>query len=415
MDVLLQFCCLALFLIFITSPIHALEDGSVDSSRVKVLYIGEPMGSPLPYFVALINDPFFDVAPVQAFTYGLPVEVAWRSVRRYMPRNYEKLSEYHAVTLVYADAKLFKPEWKSWFSEAVVENGVGLTFTGQDVARYGFLWEWLESTVGEVLPIERPSITEFGIGDQPGSVRVVKPEHPLMASLPWSEMGRHGNFYDCTVISTKQGSEILAELVPAFGQANPFLVWWGVGEGRSLAIMTRFSKEYRNPNDPFFEWPYLGDFACNYHLYVAGRRLPEDVEIIHLIRTTMVDAWVVKNTLVRSIDFISKLGGNPRPLEDMLREADDKLRDSRLMYLDYDFEGSLALVEDMADDMGEILEATIRVKDQVFLSIYLIEWSILMSTSMVTGVVIWSLMVRKRLYKEARSTRLALTDQFDAA
>ncbi len=382
----------------------------MDSNRVSVLYIGEPMGSPLPYFIALINDPFFDVTPVQAFTYGLPDEIAWRSVRRYMPRNYEKLSEYNAVTLVYADAKLFKPEWKSWFSKAVVEDGVGFTFTGQDVEKHGFLWEWLESTVGEVLPIKRPSIIKFGVGDRPGSIRVVKPEHPLMASLPWSEMGRYRNFYDCTMIDTRQGSEILAELVTVFGQANPFLVWWGVGEGRSLAIMTRFSKEYRNPNDPFFEWPYLGDFSCNYHFYVAGRRIPEDVEIIHEIRTITVDAWFVKNTLVSSIDFISKLGGNPSPLEDMLREADDKLKDSRTMYLDYDFQGSLALVQDMADDMGEIMKATLKVKDQVFLSIYLIEWSILMSTSMVTGVVIWTLLVRKRLYKEARSTKLIMID-----
>ena len=410
MEFPLRYFSLALFLMLTAPPVLSLGDSSVDSNRVRVLYIGEPMSSPLTYFVALINDPFFDVTPVQAFTYGLPVAIAWRSVRRYMPRNYEKLTEYDAVTLVYADAKLFKPEWRSWFSRSVVEGGVGLTFTGQDVDKHEFLWEWLESTVGEVLPVERPGVTVYGLGDQPGSIRVTKPEHPLMASLPWSEMGRHGNFYDCTRISTKAGSEVIAELVPAFGQPNPFLIWWDMGEGRSLTIMTRFSKEYRNPSDPFFEWPYLGDFSCNYHLYVADRRIPEDVEVIHLIRTTTIEAWMVKNTLVNSIDFISNLGGNTRPLERMLREADDKLIESRLMYLDYDFQGSLALLEDMADDMDEIVKATIRVKDQVFLSIYLIEWSILMSTSMVTGVVVWSLMVRRRLYKEAGSTRMIMSE-----
>lgn len=405
-EIALRSLCLALILVLMAPQIHALGNGSADSKRVRVLYIGEPMRSPLPWFAALINDPFFDLTPVQAFTYGLPLEVAWKSVRQYMPRTYAKLAEYDAVTLVYADARLFKPEWKSWFSEAVLQ-GTGLTFAGQDVEKFAFLWEWLESTVGDVLPVETPPTTPGGtvLGDQPGSIRVLRPDNPLMASLPWSEMGRYGTFYDCTRIDTKQGSETLAELVTAFGRAYPFLVWWRVGEGRSLAIMTRFSSDSRNPEDPFFEWPYQGDFACNCHLYMAGRRIPDDTEILHKIRTTWMDSYLVRNLLVGSIDFISKLGGNPAPLERMLREADDKLKDSRDMYLDYDFEGSLALAEELVGNLGGISEATIRVKDQVFRSIYLIEWSILMATSMLSGVVIWSLMVRRRLYKEAGITR----------
>jgi hypothetical protein len=375
-----------------------------ETERVRVLYIGEPLSSPLTYFVALINDPFFDVTPVQAFTYNLPDEIAWRSVRRYMPRNYELLSAYDAITLVYADAKLFKPEWRSWFSWSVVD-GVGFTFTGQEVAKHQFLWEWLESTVGDVLPVERPGVVKFDMSENPSRIRVVKPEHPIMKFLPWSTIGRHGNFYDTTRISTKLGSETIAEHVTTFGKTQPFLVWWDVEKGRSLAILTRFSSENRNPSDPFFEWPYLADFSANFHLYMAQRPVPQEVEVIHLIRTTTIEAWRVKNTLVSSIDFIAKLGGNTRRLEDMLREADEKLVESKRMYLDYEFQEALALLEDMADDMDDIVIATIEVKDQTFMSIYMVEWSVLMSTSMITGVVVWSLMVRRRLYREAGSTR----------
>ncbi len=360
--------CIPLLLVLAIAHVHG------DTERVRVLYIGEPMKSPLPYFVALINDPFFELTPVQAFTYNLPAELARRSVRQYMPRTYEGLVGYDAVTLIYADARLFSPEWKVWFSRAV-EDGIGFTFSGQDVDKYDFLWEWLESTVGDVLPVERPWTTDIGtmMGDQPGTIRVVKPEHPLMASLPWDDMGRHGSFFDCTRTNAKQGSETLAELVTTFGQANPFLVWWEVGDGRSLAIMTRFSSENRNADDPFYEWPYLGDFACNFHLFMAGREIPEDVEILHTIRTTWVESYLVKNMLVGSIDFISKLGGNPAPLEAMLNEVDEKLAESRLLYLEYDFEESLELVEEMVHDLGRISDATVKVKDQVFLTIYLIE------------------------------------------
>ncbi len=395
-----------LALLALTAPqVPAVEEGS-GSDMVRVLYVGEPMGSPLPWFTALMNDPFFDVTPVQAFTYGLPMEVAWRSVRHYMPRTYAKLATYHAVTLVYADARLFTSEWRSWFSQAVLD-GTGLAFSGQDVERYAFLWEWLDSTLGDVLPVEKPSTsgTDTFLGQQPGSIRVLKPNNPLIASLPWSEMGRYGNFYDCTQIDAKPGSETLAELVTPTGRTSPFLVWWKVGQGRSLAIMTRFSSENRNPDDPFYEWPYQGDFACNYHFYVAGRKIPEDVEILHRIRTIWLDSYLERNMLVGSIDFISKLGGNPAPLEEMLREADETLRDSRRMYLDYDFQSSLALAEQLVGDLGSIVEATIKVKDQIFLSIYLVEWAVLTATGMFAGVLIWTLMLRRRLYKEVRTTK----------
>jgi len=401
---LVEPCLRHLYLVPLLALFLGFPTVTCDADRVRVLYIGEPLGSPLPYFVALINDPFFDVTPVQAFTYNLPDDIAWRSVRRYMPRNYELLSAYDAITLVYADAKLFKPEWRSWLSWAV-PDGVGFTFTGQDVEKHQFLWEWLESTVGEVIPLVRPGVTHYGMGEDPGVIRVTRPEHPLMAYLPWSEIGRHGSFYDTTQISAKQGSETIAELRTTFGKSYPFLVWWEVNEGRSLSIMTRFAEDHRNPADPFFDWPYLGDFSADFHLYVAGRQIPEDVEVLHLIRTTTVEAWRVKNTLVSSIDFIAKLGGNTGRLEDMLREADEKLLESRRMYLDYEFQESLALLEDMTDDMDEIVIATIEVKDQTFMTIYLVEWFVMLSTGMVTGVVVWTLMVRRRLYREAGSTR----------
>lgn len=116
----------------------------------------------------------------------------------------------------------------------------------------------------------------------------------------------------------------------------------------------------------------------------------------------------MRNLLAGSIDFISKLGGNPAPLEGMLRRVDDKLRESRAMYLDYDFEGSLALVEEMVHDLARVSEATVRVKDQVFRTTYLIERMILMATSMVTGVLVWTLMVRRRLYREGTTTKLIM-------
>ncbi len=132
-------CCIALALALLASQAHAVQEIPGDPVRVKVLYMGEPMSSPLPYFSALINDPFFDVTPVQACFMGVPPEIAQRSVRMYMPRTYERLCDYQVVSLVYADAQPIEAKYKSWFTRAVREEGLALTFTGQWVAGYTWL------------------------------------------------------------------------------------------------------------------------------------------------------------------------------------------------------------------------------------------------------------------------------------
>jgi hypothetical protein len=336
------------------------------------------------------------------------MEEGQRSVKLYMPRRYVDLVKNDAINLVYADAQLFTPKYKSWFSKAVKENGTGLVLAGQSYGGNCWLWEWIDSTLGEVLPLEDSTTSggNMGLVKDPATIRVLEPDNPLMASLPWSKIGKHGTFSGYSLTNAKPGSDVLAELKPVIGQAYPFLVCWDVGRGRSLAILTGLFYPYRNSQDPFYEWLYLGDFACNYNLFVARRDIPEDVQVIHEIRIQTTFAQEVRSILLGGIEFISKLGGNSVSLEEMLREADNTLRDAKQMYLNYEFEASLAKTRKFSQYLIEISEATAKLKDQTFLWIYMVEWSILTATSLTTGAVIWSLMIKKRLYQEVSTTRL---------
>ena len=78
---------------FLVLLLFALPFAGGETERVKVLYIGEPLSSPLTYFVALINDPFFDVTPVQAFTYNLPDEMWYRQESRALQFFAERFSD----------------------------------------------------------------------------------------------------------------------------------------------------------------------------------------------------------------------------------------------------------------------------------------------------------------------------------
>ena len=54
-----------------------------------------------------------------------------------------------------------------------------------------------------------------------------------------------------------------------------------------------------------------------------------------------------------------------------------------------------------------VLEARIiKLKERTLLWIYIIEWLVVTSTLVIMGTVVWSLMVRRRLYRQVSTTML---------
>jgi len=50
----------------------------------------------------------------------------------------------------------------------------------------------------------------------------------------------------------------------------------------------------------------------------------------------------------------------------------------------------------------------IDLKDKALLWIYIAEWSAVSGTAVACGVVLWTLMIRRRLYREVGTTRAQL-------
>ncbi len=356
-----------------------------------------------PYW-HLEHDPFFEVTPVRAFWRGggdRDDKVIAKALRLYMPRRYEELLEnYDVVSLFYANGEFFTAQHAKWISDAVEQGGKGLTLAG-----HGALWayDWVITTVGDVLPIQMTS-SQFTY-DQPTRIKIVNPDHPVTSSLPWSSIGEHGVLAGHSFAKAKEGTEVLADLAPVFGPSHPFLAWWDVGQGRSIAMMSVFWTGY----NPFIDWEWFPDYIRNLNLYAAGRELPPDPEIIHLVGIELEKFHLMRGMLVSTIEFVSKLGGNPTQVEQIMSQADGRLGEVERLYLNYDFEGSLKLVGDSIADLGRAESHALELKDRTLFWIYAIEWSVLTSTSLVMGVVIWALMVKRRLYVEVRTTRLAKT------
>lgn len=375
---------------------------SPETGKVRVLYIGEPVGGMGPYR-SMDQDPFLDMFPVQATTAWYEIDVIRRSLRIYMPRTYKDLTgKQDIVILSDANRDVFGGGVLKWFSDGVVEEGMGLLMTGgrESFGAYFGMPDWTHTSVGEVLPVES---TKNDKGST-AMVRILVPENPFIDSLPWENIGRHGTFFGFNPVGQKNGAQTLAELVPDSGESNPFLVWWDIGKGRTFAMTSDWTPAGANE---FLKWEFYPDYASNLMLFIADLKIPSDPIIVHRIRLSLDSYDLKRDFLLSMIEFISKFGANPARVEHMLSEADRQLREIDLMYINYDFEGSLARANTLIGDLDEAIKLAIKLKDQALFWIYMVEWTTLTGTSLAAGVVIWTLMVKKRLYRETGTTRTA--------
>ena len=362
-----------------------------------MLYIGEPNGqSPYPMLEA---DPLMMPYPVVASTVVYSIEIAKRSIRLYMPRRYDILSSYQVIILSDANAAIFTPSHLSWIRDAVGDDGSGLVMIGGYEAFGGMAGhaDWGLTAVGEALPVDCLPGEWTG-----GKVIILEPEHPFVASLPIEPNLEWMRLYDGNMVEVREGALKLAETVDR--EVNPFWVTWDFGAGRSFAISGDWTP---GGGVVFMRWEYYGDFANNLMLYMSRNELPDDLQTVHMARSRFYEYKSSKAYLYSVMEFGEKFGANMDRVVEIIEEADGKFSDATGAYLDLDYESSLGALDEALQVLVDGNEVAFRLKDQAMLWIYLIEWSVVTSTFTICGVVVWTLMVRRRYYREIGSTRFS--------
>jgi len=269
---------------------------------------------------------------------------------------------------------------------------------------YMAMSDWTHTPVGYVLPVEAP-IRESGPASR---VRILKWKNRIIASLPWSKIGEYGVFYGFNTVVERKGSEVLAELVAEPGAPlgnkylrNPFLVWWDIGQGRSFAMTSGWTPANAGA---FVKWDYYPDYAVNLILFIADLPVPADPALVHRIRSRLNQYYLTRDFVISMIEFIDHFGANPRSIEELLGGADQELKQVNSLYLNYDFEASLAKVDEVTAKLGEATRLAPKLKDQALFWVYVVEWSAVTGTLMFTGILVWTLMMKRRLYRAVATT-----------
>ncbi len=323
-------------------------------------------------------------------------ENAYRNMRAYMPRTYSDLIEkYDLILMSDADRLVFTANWIGWLSDSVPKGGLGLLWLGSIVEEVAV--GWVGTTLADILPAEQAPGQYTR--ERAFQVRIVDRDEALMKALPWERTPPLANV---NAQIPRDGASLWAELRSPF-ETHPFMTYWQNGKGAVLNFASKFPVGVQ----PWVDGWTLFPQAMMYLVYrTADKQLPEDPFLFREVMNSFV-AFHQRSSLIDSIlDWVEKFGGNPGKLRQELDALRNAGSDAEEAYLAGSFDAALALLGDAEARQDRIRILAMKAKDEAMLWIYLTEWCILMGTFLIASYTLWTLMVRRTLYREVRSSRL---------
>ena len=333
-----------------------------------------------------------------------------RRLRIYMPRSYEQMVEERDLVILH-DAPHSHPEqpevrldprWLSWWVRAVKEGSISLSMWGGD-ASWGGQGEqnnpsWGETVLEPILPFEclpayNPSIPK------PLKPDFTDPGHPL-AALPWDSSPP---IMVLNKVATKPGAELVARA--AMGRENyPWLAWWPQERGRVVGETQVFSSIGGGARMRQ-EWDWWQDFVIYLAYFGVGKPIPEDIYKAHRIREE-INTYISKASLMVSLfEFIEKFGISTVELYAEMESIHQLEQRAEELFRRDDYDGAADIFEEVNAAWGELNLRAMATKENALVWVYLIEWLTITSVSILSGTIIWTLMVRRKLYRDIGSTR----------
>ncbi len=376
------------------------------TGRIRVMYIGAPFRTYCPYTI-FRNDPLLSTTPISGMAWLDPTIVK-RALRLYMPRTRHEYSQYDVVGLDDATYEHFSPNTLIWMRDSLLEDGLGF-FMGGGSGSFGGWTNYLNwgfTPLQEVMPVECiPDRVEFSVN------RVTRFDDAFIRSVPWDEFDNHNIFGSYNVVQLKQGAVQLSELKPLDGgRTDPGWTWWDVGKGRFFASPTGFRGTLAGGTTSagvsFIYWKYYPDFVSNMAYFTAGLVPPSDPQLLHTTRQRFRDVDAHRQMVVGTIEFVSRFGASMDRVDDKLKEAEEGLQQARQFFIDMDLARSREEVEHVFSILRDADALAVKVKQSALFWIYVIEWLIVTATLLVCGSMLWTLMVRRRLFRQVQATRI---------
>jgi hypothetical protein len=385
---------LSLFLVGATN-------GRVDpeTNRIRLLMIGEINAEHQSATAYMVADPKVDLALIPAGDLT-DVKTSKRFVRIYVPRTKNQLTDgFDAIELFDFVPYILEDQHIQWMRDAVRDFGFGLAltemgwysvtdWTGNDAAA------WMASALYEAYPVDL--VVEKQNLD---SAYMDITEETSLVGLPGFESTAMTGVTHHGIEIARPGSTV--HTIWRVGKEDA-IVSGSYGSGRTLMIPMGWDNV---PRGTQVGWYYFVDFVLNHAYFIAQVKVPEDLEVIHELRSGFVLYHEQKSMTSSLMEFVDKFGANTGPVEEMLGELEAQKEEAEYLYLTDDYAGAFESLTQVLDGFQEISEEAVKIRERALMWVYIIEWFAVTGTLIVCGTVVWSLMVRRSHYREVAVTR----------
>ncbi len=404
-----EFLALVLLLCFLPGLVNAEPRVDPETGRIRLLHIGKAWGQSNAPGPAFMQDPKIEWTPVPAHAWSMGKE-ALRNLRLYLPRSQQHfLDSYDVVGIDGMQSLDLRETFQRWLVDGVETGGMNFVMA-DDSSSFGTSGShpsWYIVPIGDILPVMDEPVGGSPYGPEHAFHVVPQiPGHEFTRNVPWNEVwmaaaNRPWPKTGSTVV-TRMSGEI------AINRNQVQMVYWDypTGGGRSVAWIHRWVG-----NREFWRWKYSNDIAAHVIYYTSRVPIPEDLTLIHSIRGLLGDYYFDKIYVISTMEFADNFGANIRPLEMKLDELDDKKSNADQLWIDQEYEEAGVALQEALEGLEELIRDAIRAKDRAMLWIFVIEWLVVTGTSMIAGALLWTLMVKRKLYREVGETKLKMTDE----
>jgi uncharacterized membrane protein len=288
-------------------------------------------------------------------------------------------------------------------ARAVSDGGLGLLMVGgwQSFGGATGYPPWGQTSIGPLLPTE----------DVPGQwhdstqhrIELDKPENEFMDSIPW-DLGDpvlYGPVWDHNLLKVKAGAEQLAGVVSPQCDAPLMVTWRLEGGPRTFSLASEGGWRLFS----MARWSYDYDFSSNLLIYLDDRPVPQNIALVQAARSKIFEVATRRSMLLSLLDFCESFGANTQSIVGRLEEMVQVTAEAMPQYLELQFEDAIESYERAGEIMGEIEAEAMKLKQRALMWVYIVEWLTVTGTALVCGMVLWSLMIRRRLYRQVGYTR----------
>lgn len=385
-----------ILLLIIALPFAASLCPASDSGKVRILFLGEVAPSNQLFLDWIEAEPRFTMTTVPCDMEWISLKEAKRFARIYLPRTEDRLiAEFDVAIFEDFGPDVLPMTILDWIQEAV-SKGMGIALI--EYAYWGGTNEirrWMDLRFYDVFPANvQMNIIQAGAGRT--FYEVTNENGPLnlpgLESVPINQ-GYHGD------LSPRQGSTVEAVWR---GRQEPAMVTSAYGRGHTLQLDHGWDNI---PGETRVKYEYLPEYIYNQVFFIAAIPYPKDLNLVRITRASFVAYNDRKKATLAVLEFVERFGANPDKVSTMLESMDSRYSQASQMYFAGDYEQAGDVLLQLLEEFSELDADLMEAKDGAFLWIYVIEWATVAGVSVLCGVFLWTLMIRRRLYRVVGITR----------